>query len=73
MIFFQLVGAVLEFGVSQTLQTKFGIAGAGLFLLALMPLLLRHLVRAIVRTVHSNPGWWAAGLAVVLLALCLHA
>jgi len=72
-IIFQLVGALFEFGVSQTLQAKFGIAGAGLLLLALMPLLLRLVVRAIVRNIRDNPGRWAAWLAVFLVALYFQA
>lgn len=73
MVFFQLVGAILEFGVGQLVRTQFGPTALGLLLLALTPLLIRLSVPVIVRTIRTHPGWWATGLTVLLLALCLQA
>jgi len=74
MVFFQLVGAVLQFGIGQLVQTQLGLAGlGGLLLLALAPVLLRALARWLGQTLHTHPGWWASALLIALLALCLQA
>ncbi|MHC3469075.1 hypothetical protein ACYF6T_10195 [Streptomyces sp. 7R007] len=74
MIFFQLVGAVLQFGLGQLVQTQLGLAGlGGALLLTVVPVLIRVWVPRLLRTIHTSPEWWAAGLVVALVALCLQA
>ncbi|MDQ0600774.1 hypothetical protein QF037_005119 [Streptomyces canus] len=71
MIFFQLVGTILQFVISRLVQTRLGFAGS--VLLALAPIVIRLLLPRILRTMHSSPGWWAALLLLALLALSLQA
>ncbi|MEU5888278.1 hypothetical protein ABZ835_15780 [Streptomyces sp. NPDC047461] len=71
MVFFQLVGAILQFVISRLVQTHLG--PAGLVLLALASILVRLLLPRILRTMHTSPGWWAALLLLALLALSLQA
>ncbi|WP_345646798.1 hypothetical protein [Streptomyces siamensis] len=74
MVFFQLVGTVIQFAVGHVVQTRLGpLGGLGLFLLALAPVLIRLALKAIRRTLREHPGWWALGLLVCLLALSLQA
>ncbi|WP_327717887.1 hypothetical protein OG381_22525 [Streptomyces sp. NBC_00490] len=71
MVFFQLVGAILQFMISRLVRTHLG--PAGLVLLALAPILIRLLLPQILRTMHTSPGWWAGLLLLALLALSLQA
>ncbi|WP_435224173.1 hypothetical protein [Streptomyces sp. Tue6028] len=74
MVFFQLVGTVIQFEMGQVMQTRLGpFGGPGLLLLALAPLLIRLSLKAIRRTLREHPGWWALGLLVCLLAMSLQA
>ncbi|WP_158690612.1 hypothetical protein [Streptomyces sp. 142MFCol3.1] len=74
MVFFQLVGTIIQFEMGQVVQTRLGaIGGLGLLLLALAPVLVRLSLKAIRRTLQEHPGWWALGLLVCLLALSLQA
>ncbi|MEU3333436.1 hypothetical protein [Streptomyces sp. NPDC006668] len=73
-IFFQLVGAVLQFEVGQLATSRLGLAGlAGALMLALTPVLIRKLVQGLRRSIDTSPEWWAAGLLLALIALCLYA
>ncbi|MEV6942024.1 hypothetical protein AB0N07_08460 [Streptomyces sp. NPDC051172] len=72
-IFFQLTGAILQFGISRLAQTRLGLVGlGGALVLTLAPVLIRRVVVWLRRTIHSHPQWWAFGLLVTLLALCVH-
>ncbi|MFF4254042.1 hypothetical protein ACFY1L_22835 [Streptomyces sp. NPDC001663] len=72
MIFFQVMGAILQFGIGRLAQTRLGLVGlGGALLLALAPVLIRSLAVWLLRTIHSHPQWWAFGLLVALLALCV--
>ncbi|WP_143658465.1 hypothetical protein [Streptomyces sp. Tue6028] len=74
MVFFQLVGTIIQFEMGQVVQTRLGaVGGLGLLLLALAPLLVRLSLSVIRRTVREHPGWWALGLLVCLLAMSLQA
>ncbi|MFD3836817.1 hypothetical protein ACFWWC_11220 [Streptomyces sp. NPDC058642] len=71
MVFFQLVGATLQFVISRMMQTHLG--PAGLVLLALAPILIRLLLPRLLRTMNTSPGWWAAFLLLALVALSVQA
>ncbi|MFF1296562.1 MULTISPECIES: hypothetical protein [unclassified Streptomyces] len=71
MVFFQLVGTILQFVISRLVRTHLG--SAGLVLLALAPILIRLLLPRILRTMNTSPGWWAAFLLLALVALSLQA
>ncbi|MEU1195595.1 hypothetical protein ABZ446_05165 [Streptomyces sp. NPDC005813] len=74
MVFFQLVGTIIQFEMGQVVQTRLGaVGGLGLLLLALAPLLIRLSLKAIGRTLREHPGWWALGLLVCLLAMSIQA
>ena len=58
MVFFELVGAGVEFGMTHLVQSQLGLLG---------PLLLTLLVVGM-RTQHPRLTWWAALLFIVLMA-----